>query len=173
MQKNIRQLAAVMFTDMVGYTALMQTDEQKAKKNHDRHRKVLEKSTQDQHGLILQYYGDGTLSVFGSAIEAVECAVEIQKELQKEPNPAISIQFLNPVPALHIVAQIHRLNRIIINSIDTEASLTQFFSDFAQLAGSIPTTVLPNINCLFICNALNFMEWSFHVKLTCGWKDRF
>jgi TolB-like protein/Tfp pilus assembly protein PilF len=85
MQKNIRQLAAVMFTDMVGYTALMQTDEQKAKKNRDRHRKVLEESTQDHHGLILQYYGDGTLSVFGSAIEAIECAVEIQKELQKEP----------------------------------------------------------------------------------------
>ncbi len=77
MQKNIRQLAAIMFTDMVGYTALMQEDEQKAKKNRDRHRKVLEKSTEDHHGLILQYYGDGTLSVFSSAIEAVECAVEI------------------------------------------------------------------------------------------------
>jgi TolB-like protein len=85
MKKNIRQLAAVMFTDMVGYTALMQTDEHKAKKNRDRHRKVLEKSIQDYHGLILQYYGDGTLSVFGSAIEAIECAVEIQTELQKEP----------------------------------------------------------------------------------------
>jgi len=85
MQKNIRQLAAIMFTDMVGYTALMQEDEEKAKSNRDRHRKVLEESIQNHHGLNLQYYGDGTLSVFGSAIEAVECAVEIQKELQKEP----------------------------------------------------------------------------------------
>ena len=85
MQKNIRQLAAIIFTDMVGYTALMQQNEEKAKKNRDRHRKVLEESTKDHHGLILQYYGDGTLSVFGSAIEAVECAVEIQQNLQKEP----------------------------------------------------------------------------------------
>jgi adenylate cyclase len=85
MQKNIRQLAAIMFTDMVGYTALMQEDENKAKSNRDRHRKVLEESIQKHHGLTLQYYGDGTLSVFGSVIEAVECAVEIQSELQKEP----------------------------------------------------------------------------------------
>jgi TolB-like protein/Tfp pilus assembly protein PilF len=91
MEKNIRQLAAVMFTDMVGYTALMQTDEHKAKKNRDRHRKVLEKSIRDYHGLILQYYGDGTLSVFGSAIEAIECAVEIQRELQKEPEIPLRI----------------------------------------------------------------------------------
>jgi class 3 adenylate cyclase len=82
MEKNIRQLAAVMFTDMVGYTALMQTDEHKARKNRDRHRKVLEKSIQDYHGLILQYYGDGTLSVFGSVIEAIGCAVEIQQVLK-------------------------------------------------------------------------------------------
>lgn len=91
MQKNIRQLAAIMFTDMVGYTALMQEDENKAKINRDRHRKVLEESIQNHHGLILQYYGDGTLSVFGSAIEAVECAIEIQTELQKEPKIPLRI----------------------------------------------------------------------------------
>ena len=91
MQKNIRQLAAIMFTDMVGYTALMQENETKAKSNRDRHRKVLEESIQNHHGLTLQYYGDGTLSVFGSAIEAVECAVEIQTELQKEPKIPLRI----------------------------------------------------------------------------------
>ena len=91
MQKNIRQLAAVMFTDMVGYTALMQKDEHQAKKNRDRHRNVLEKSIQDRYGLILQYFGDGTLSVFGSAHEAVESAVEIQIKLQKEPKIPLRI----------------------------------------------------------------------------------
>jgi len=91
MQKNIRQLAAVMFTDMVGYTALMQEDENKAKKNRDRHRAVLEQLIQDHHGLILQYYGDGTLSIFGSAIEAIESAVEIQQELQKDPKIPLRI----------------------------------------------------------------------------------
>lgn len=91
MGEGIRQLAAVMFTDMVGFTALMQKDEQKAKSNRDRHRKVLEKHIFEHLGKILQYYGDGTLSIFGSAIEAVKCAKKIQLELQKEPQVPLRI----------------------------------------------------------------------------------
>ena len=41
-KKRSRLLAAIMFTDMVGYTALMQENEQKAKENRDRHRKILQ-----------------------------------------------------------------------------------------------------------------------------------
>ncbi len=67
-KKTNRLLAAVMFTDMVGYTALMQEDETRAKNNRDRHRKILEKSIAEHEGEILQYYGDGTLSIFKSAI---------------------------------------------------------------------------------------------------------
>jgi len=85
MQKNIRQLAAIMFTDMVGYTAMMQSDENQAKANRDRHRDVLERIIAAHYGITLQYYGDGTLSVFGSAVEAAEAAVKIQQELQQEP----------------------------------------------------------------------------------------
>ncbi|MCK5279912.1 MAG: tetratricopeptide repeat protein, partial [Cyclobacteriaceae bacterium] len=80
-----------MFTDMVGFTALMQENEQLAKDNRDRHRKVLESSINDYRGKILQYYGDGTLSIFLSAIEAVNCAVEIQTELQKKPKIPLRI----------------------------------------------------------------------------------
>ncbi len=91
MQKNIRQLATIMFTDMVGYTALMQENEKKAIKNRERHREVLEQFIQNHFGLILQYYGDGTLIVFGSVVDAVEAAVEIQQELQKEPKIPLRI----------------------------------------------------------------------------------
>ena len=91
MQNKIRQLAAVMFTDMVGYTALMQKDENQAIKNRDHHRKILNQLIQDHFGLILQYYGDGSLSVFGSVVDAVDCAVKIQQELQKEPQVPLRI----------------------------------------------------------------------------------
>ena len=80
--KEIRMLAAIMFTDMVGYTAIMQNDERLAKTLRDRHKKVLERFTEEHRGQILQYYGDGTLTIFGSAIEAAICAAKIQKELQ-------------------------------------------------------------------------------------------
>jgi len=92
MQKgNIRLLAAIMFTDMVGYTALMQEDEVRAKALRDRHRQILEEKISEFQGSILQFYGDGTLSMFGSAIEAVRCAIQIQKELQTSPKVPVRI----------------------------------------------------------------------------------
>jgi len=86
-----RLLAAIMFTDMVGYTALMQEDETKAKTSRDRHRKILGKAISHHNGEILQYYGDGTLCIFKSSIEALACAIQIQIELQKEPKIPLRI----------------------------------------------------------------------------------
>jgi len=83
-EEPTRQLVAIMFADMVGYTALMQGDEDDARVQRDRHRAILSSAVQRHHGEVLQYYGDGTLSIFSSAVEAVECAVEVQLELAKE-----------------------------------------------------------------------------------------
>jgi TolB-like protein/class 3 adenylate cyclase/Tfp pilus assembly protein PilF len=81
----VRQLTAIMFTDMAGYTALMQQDERLAKASRDRQRQVIVSRSAEHGGRILQYYGDGTLSVFRSAIDAVRCAVEIQEGLRAAP----------------------------------------------------------------------------------------
>lgn len=78
-------LAAIMFTDMVGYTSLMQEDENRAKVLRDKHRSVLEKYISEHNGQILQYYRDDTLSIFGSAIEAAICGAEVQRDFQTEP----------------------------------------------------------------------------------------
>ncbi|MGH7555752.1 MAG: hypothetical protein ACREMQ_22350, partial [Longimicrobiales bacterium] len=69
---TIRRLSAIMFTDMVGYTALMQTDEPRALRDRERQRAVLDRHTQRHGGRILQFFGDGALTVFDSAIEAVD-----------------------------------------------------------------------------------------------------
>ncbi|HET9948120.1 MAG TPA: adenylate/guanylate cyclase domain-containing protein [Longimicrobiales bacterium] len=81
----VRQLTAIMFTDMAGYTALMQHDERRAKLERDRQRSVLEAAVERHGGRVLQYFGDGTLSVFVSAIAAVRCAIQIQEELRADP----------------------------------------------------------------------------------------
>jgi adenylate cyclase len=83
--QQIRQLAAIMFTDMTGYTAMMHEDEQKAKRLRDKQRSTLEKFIPAFNGKLLQYYGDGSLSIFNSSFDAVKCAIQIQKELQKDP----------------------------------------------------------------------------------------
>lgn len=74
-----------MFTDIQGYTAIMQRNEDEALKLRNKHREVFQRETARHHGDILQYYGDGTLSVFDSAVDAVKCAIEIQRALQEEP----------------------------------------------------------------------------------------
>jgi adenylate cyclase len=82
-QKN-RRISAIMFTDIVGYTALMQKDENAAVEMRERHRTEFKKHHENHKGEIVQYYGDGTLSVFTSGVKAVECAIDIQKALQKD-----------------------------------------------------------------------------------------
>lgn len=74
-----------MFTDIAGYTAMMQENEAHALKIRTRHREVFEATHQKHGGQILQYYGDGTLSIFDSALEAARCAVEMQIAFQEEP----------------------------------------------------------------------------------------
>lgn len=83
MQKDVnRKLVAIMFTDMVGFTALMQRDERLGLEKRNRHKQVFEAQHQSFNGEIIQYFGDGTLSVFNNSIDAVKCAIEIQKELK-------------------------------------------------------------------------------------------
>ena len=76
---------------MSGYTALMQQNEQLATNKRRRLKEVLETSVSVYSGKILQYYGDGALSIFNSAIDAVNCAVEIQQTLQQEPKVDLRI----------------------------------------------------------------------------------
>ena len=87
----VRQLAAIMFADMTGYTAMMQEDEQKAKTLRDRQRKTLEQFIPTQNGKIIQFYGDGSLSIFGSALDAVNAAINIQLELQNNPRVLLRV----------------------------------------------------------------------------------
>ena len=89
--KSRRRLAAIMFTDMVGFTALMQENEDLARGKRERHRKTQKHFSEKYNGAILQYFGDGTLIIFDSAIDAVLASIEIQKELQKEPKIPLRI----------------------------------------------------------------------------------
>lgn len=74
-----RRLAAIMFTDIVGYTALMGENEKKALSLLEKNRKLHQSLIEHYHGMILKEMGDGMLAVFNSASEAVHCAQEILK----------------------------------------------------------------------------------------------
>src|SRR5687768_5910327 len=87
----MRQLAAIMFADMAGYTALMQQNEQQALEKRRRLKEVLEASLSLFNGKILQFYGDGMLGIFNSAIDAVKSGIEIQQQLKHPPKVDLRI----------------------------------------------------------------------------------
>ena len=82
-----RRHAAIMFTDIVGYTALMGRDEDAAfdmlANNHTLHEALIEK----HNGTLIKEIGDGTLASFPLASNAVRCAIDIQKEAKNQKIP--------------------------------------------------------------------------------------
>jgi len=80
-----RQLAAIMFADITGYTALMQEDEALALTLRNKLQQKLEEETARHGGRILEFRGDGALCCFTSTTEAVLAAIAVQLEMQNYP----------------------------------------------------------------------------------------
>ncbi len=81
MSEGERRLAAIMFTDMVGFTAITQADEAHSMKLLDRHHRLIRPFFPKYHGREVKTIGDSFLVEFGSALDATNCAVEIQRFL--------------------------------------------------------------------------------------------
>jgi len=79
-----RTLAAIMFTDVVGYTGLTESDEATAIAARNRHRGLLKPLVEQFEGELLETPGDESLSVFPSAILAVDCALAVQASLRDD-----------------------------------------------------------------------------------------
>jgi TolB-like protein/class 3 adenylate cyclase len=74
-----RQLAAIMFTDIVGYTALMGIDSAKALELVRISKEIQKPLVEKHHGQWLKEMGDGALAKFNTALDAVNCSIEIQE----------------------------------------------------------------------------------------------
>src|SRR5437868_5466979 len=103
-----RKLAAIMFTDMVGYSALSQRDEKLAQELLEEHRQLLREIFPRFNGTEIKAIGDAFLVEFGSALEAAQCAIEIQRTLAKRnvdiaPDRRIELKI-----GVHIGDVVHR-----------------------------------------------------------------
>ncbi|HVO75697.1 MAG TPA: adenylate/guanylate cyclase domain-containing protein [Ignavibacteriaceae bacterium] len=83
---ELRKLAAIMFTDMVGYSALTQKNEKLALELLDEHRRLVRPVFVKYNGREIETAGDSFFVEFNSALEAVHCAVEMQNMLNERNN---------------------------------------------------------------------------------------
>lgn len=78
-----RQLAAIMFTDIVGFTFLMGKDETRGLVVVDANRSIHRECVEANNGHLVKEIGDGMLSWFSSAVDAINCALDIQRKVQE------------------------------------------------------------------------------------------
>jgi TolB-like protein/class 3 adenylate cyclase/tetratricopeptide (TPR) repeat protein len=103
-----RKLAAIMFTDMVGYSALAQRDDQLALELLEEHRRLLREIFPRFHGVEIKTIGDAFLVEFGSALEAAQCAIEIQRTLAKRNHDVTADRKIEIKIGIHIGDVVHR-----------------------------------------------------------------
>ena len=91
MSEPFHQLAAILFADIVGYSAMMQENEQTAVEKVNHFREVIEIIAGELDGKIIQYYGDGCLVLFNSSTDAAEFGKLLQADLSEDPKVPVRI----------------------------------------------------------------------------------
>ena len=79
-----RKLTAILCADVHGYSRLMGENEEATVRTLSTHRRIIDGLIEQHHGRFVNSAGDSVLAEFGSVVNAVECAVEIQATLKAE-----------------------------------------------------------------------------------------
>ncbi|MCI4352717.1 MAG: hypothetical protein L3K14_04935 [Thermoplasmata archaeon] len=130
---STRRLAAIMFTDMVGSTASAQANEAEALKLRDEQSNLIRPLFAAHQGREIKSMGDGFLSEFGSALRAVQCAIDIQHHLNER----------NSQPGVAAIQL-----RIGIHLGDVEERGTDIFGDAVNIASRIEPVAAPGEVCI-------------------------
>ena len=86
-----RQLAAIMFTDIKGYTHMMEVNEVEANLFREKMIKSVTEEVATHNGRVVKFEGDGSLCIFNSSINAVRAAIAIQCHMNKDPKVPLRI----------------------------------------------------------------------------------
>ena len=92
-----RRLAAIMFTDIVGFSRQMGSDEARMLRLLDVHNQIIQQAVVEHHGTVIKTVGDAFLVDFPSVVHAVQCAQQIQTQFrahnaEKEPAEQIHVR---------------------------------------------------------------------------------
>jgi len=81
-----RKLTAILSADVEGYSRLMGEDEEATVRTLTAYREVLKSLIQQHNGRVIDSPGDNLLAEFASVVDAVQCAVAVQKEIEARNN---------------------------------------------------------------------------------------
>jgi adenylate cyclase len=81
-QAETRRLAAIMFTDIVGFSRQMGADEARMLRLLEVHNQVIHQAVAEHHGHVIKSTGDGFLVEFPSVVQAVQCAQQVQAQFR-------------------------------------------------------------------------------------------
>jgi adenylate cyclase len=77
-----RKLTAILSADVAGYSRLMQNDEAATVRTLEAYKQIISDLIKQHRGRVVDSPGDNLLAEFASVVDAVQCAVAVQKELQ-------------------------------------------------------------------------------------------
>jgi class 3 adenylate cyclase len=97
-----RRLAAIMFSDICGFSATMGANESQALNLVNMHNTCIESAVEIHGGRIIKKMGDGLLLEFASAVNAVRCAVAVQKAVAKHNNNAAEAERFHLRIGIHV-----------------------------------------------------------------------
>lgn len=123
MSDGDRRLAAIMFTDIVGFTALGQEDEELALQLLGEHREIVRETVPKFHGKEVKTIGDAFLVEFGSALEAVRCAVEIQARMRERNRDAPPERRVEMRIGIHVGDVVHSGGDILGDAVNVSSRI--------------------------------------------------
>jgi len=121
-----RRLAAIMFTDLVGYTAMAQRNESLALELLERHNTLLRSVVKQRRGREVKTVGDAFLLEFGSALEAVLCAIEIQSVLNEQNKLVGGAERILVRIGIHVGDVVHRGGDVFGDAVNIASRIVSF-----------------------------------------------
>src|SRR5690242_14230933 len=115
----------MMFTDMVGYSALSQRNDKFAQELLEEHRQLLREIFPRFHGTEVKTIGDAFLVEFNSALEAAQCAIEIQRALAKRNADAPAERQIEIRIGIHIGDVVHRAGDVYGDGVNIASRIEQ------------------------------------------------
>ena len=121
--KAIRKLRAILSADVKGYSLLMADDEAFTIHTIKEYRNIISSCVEQHAGRVVDSPGDNILAEFASAVDAVQCAVEIQKQLKKENDRLVEDKRLEFRIGINIGDVVHDGDRIYGSGVNVAARI--------------------------------------------------